>query len=400
MNEPLLPTRVWDLPTRVFHWVLACCVVGSVISAKIGGNAMVWHMRLGYVVFTLLAFRLVWGLIGGRWSRFASFIYSPAAVLRANGANNISGFQTDFLAYDGGVKPAGFPDVTYPATYAECQPALVGGDPPNTNAGPRRTYNDNEDNILVCDTDPGEEHLIDTTLVVLVPDAIHAAIDNNNVGGVTGTDAPDASLAASDRASREVVKAITSFPETEFMWSLTANWGGFGGLVAKDWNERSRSTAEMYGEVYGRVSQVPGVRVFPRLDPPLPTPGQYDVELVLQSELPPEQLLETVGQVLGAGWQSPCGRWRLNAGYLFMSWYNVLPTDQWIRNVQTNDFVDDQHDNDGHAVHRRVRRDNVDAAAYHSAQPHAIVGLLRRGGERAEPEQRIACQRGTAAGTG
>jgi cytochrome b len=82
MNEPLLPTRVWDLPTRVFHWVLAGCVVGSVVSAKIGGNAMVWHMRLGYVVFTLLAFRLVWGLIGGRWSRFASFIYSPAAVLR------------------------------------------------------------------------------------------------------------------------------------------------------------------------------------------------------------------------------------------------------------------------------------------------------------------------------
>jgi hypothetical protein len=49
---------------------------------------------------------------------------------------------------------------------------------------------------------------------------------------------------------------------------------------------------------------------------------------------------------LGAGWQSPCGRWRINGGYLFASWYNVLPTDQWIRNVQTNDFVDDQHDND------------------------------------------------------
>ncbi len=95
-----------------------------------------------------------------------------------------------------------------------------------------------------------------------------------------------------------------SFPEAEFMWSLTAAWGGFGGLVAKDWNERERSTEEMYGEVYGAVSQVPGLRVFPRLDPPLPTPGQYDVELVLQSEAPPEQLLETVRAVLGAGWQS------------------------------------------------------------------------------------------------
>ena len=51
----------------------------------------------------------------------------------------------------------------------------------------------------------------------------------------------------------------------------------------------------MYGEVFGAVSQVPGLRVFPRLDPPLPTPGQYDVELVLQSDAPPEQMLETVG---------------------------------------------------------------------------------------------------------
>jgi multidrug efflux pump len=88
------------------------------------------------------------------------------------------------------------------------------------------------------------------------------------------------------------------------MWSLTAQWGGFGGMVTKDWKERERSTEEMYGEVFGAVSQIPGLQVFPRLDPPLPTPGQYDVELILQSDVPPEQMLETVGQVVGAGWQS------------------------------------------------------------------------------------------------
>jgi multidrug efflux pump len=115
---------------------------------------------------------------------------------------------------------------------------------------------------------------------------------------------PDASLPAVNRASLEVVEAITAFPEAKFMWSLSAPWGGFGGLVAKDWTERDRSTEEMYGEVYGSVSQVPALRVFPRLDPPLPTPGQYDVELVLQSDAPPEQMLETVGAVVGAGWQS------------------------------------------------------------------------------------------------
>jgi multidrug efflux pump len=115
---------------------------------------------------------------------------------------------------------------------------------------------------------------------------------------------PDASLVANNRASKEVVRAIMAFPEAEFMWSLTANWGGFGGMVAKDWKTRERSTEEMYGAVFGAVSQIPGLRVFPRLDPPLPTPGQYDVELVLQSEAPPEQMLETVGAVVGAGWQS------------------------------------------------------------------------------------------------
>ena len=115
---------------------------------------------------------------------------------------------------------------------------------------------------------------------------------------------PDASLAAVKRDSLKLIEAISSFPETEFMWSLSAAWGGFGGLVAKDFDERERSTEEMFGEVYGKVSQVPGLRVFPRLDPPLPTPGQYDVELVLQSDAPPEQMLEIANQVIGAGWQS------------------------------------------------------------------------------------------------
>lgn len=74
--------RIWDLPTRLFHWSLAACTVALVVSAKVGGNAMQWHLRLGYVMLALLAFRLVWGLVGGRWSRFASFLHSPARLWR------------------------------------------------------------------------------------------------------------------------------------------------------------------------------------------------------------------------------------------------------------------------------------------------------------------------------
>lgn len=73
--------RVWDLPTRLFHWALVACVIALVVTGNVGGNAMTWHFRAGYCVLTLLLFRLVWGVVGGHWSRFASFIYSPASVL-------------------------------------------------------------------------------------------------------------------------------------------------------------------------------------------------------------------------------------------------------------------------------------------------------------------------------
>lgn len=79
-NE-LRRVRVWDLPTRLFHWTLAVCAVGLFATAKIGGEAMVWHGRLGYIVASLLLFRVAWGVVGGHWSRFASFTYSPRAIL-------------------------------------------------------------------------------------------------------------------------------------------------------------------------------------------------------------------------------------------------------------------------------------------------------------------------------
>lgn len=74
--------RVWDLPTRLFHWALAACIIGLVITGNIGGNWMNWHLRLGYAVLTLLLFRLAWGVVGGHWSRFGSFLYAPATVWR------------------------------------------------------------------------------------------------------------------------------------------------------------------------------------------------------------------------------------------------------------------------------------------------------------------------------
>ena len=77
-----IKVRIWDLPTRLFHWALVMCLVGLITTAQIGGNAMDWHFRLGYGVLTLLLFRFIWGFMGGYWSRFSSFFFSPAAIYR------------------------------------------------------------------------------------------------------------------------------------------------------------------------------------------------------------------------------------------------------------------------------------------------------------------------------
>lgn len=73
--------RVWDLPTRLFHWTLAACVIGAVATAWLPGSWIEWHARLGYAVGTLVVFRVLWGLVGGRWSRFTSFVYGPGSML-------------------------------------------------------------------------------------------------------------------------------------------------------------------------------------------------------------------------------------------------------------------------------------------------------------------------------
>jgi cytochrome b len=76
------PLRVWDLPTRIFHWLLAFCVISALISGEVGDGALVWHFRLGYCIIALLLFRVVWGFVGGHWSRFKQFFYLPITIIR------------------------------------------------------------------------------------------------------------------------------------------------------------------------------------------------------------------------------------------------------------------------------------------------------------------------------
>jgi len=73
--------RVWDPLIRLFHWALALCVIVAWILGKYGPDVMTLHFYFGYAVLGLLAFRLLWGLVGPANVRFASFVYGPVTVL-------------------------------------------------------------------------------------------------------------------------------------------------------------------------------------------------------------------------------------------------------------------------------------------------------------------------------
>lgn len=74
--------RVWDLPVRLFHWVLVALLLFQVVSGKVGGRLIEWHLYCGYAVFVLVVFRVLWGFAGSSSARFASFLARPAAALR------------------------------------------------------------------------------------------------------------------------------------------------------------------------------------------------------------------------------------------------------------------------------------------------------------------------------
>jgi cytochrome b len=71
---------VWDLPTRIFHWLFVATLCAQYITAK--ADEMVWHFRLGFFMIGLLTFRIIWGFVGPRHARFATFLKGPGTVLR------------------------------------------------------------------------------------------------------------------------------------------------------------------------------------------------------------------------------------------------------------------------------------------------------------------------------
>lgn len=72
--------RVWDLPTRAFHWALVLCLLTSWATAEAGYDYMQWHLYSGYTVLALLLYRLLWGFFGTHYARFTTFLKGPRSV--------------------------------------------------------------------------------------------------------------------------------------------------------------------------------------------------------------------------------------------------------------------------------------------------------------------------------
>lgn len=70
--------KVWDLPTRIFHWAVVVLVAAACYTAENG--LMEWHYRVGITALGLIFFRLIWGVVGGATARFSNFVRSPRAA--------------------------------------------------------------------------------------------------------------------------------------------------------------------------------------------------------------------------------------------------------------------------------------------------------------------------------
>ncbi len=101
-----------------------------------------------------------------------------------------------------------------------------------------------------------------------------------------------------------VKDVLFSLPETATTFQITEAFGGFSGLVTKPWSQRSRTTEQMVGEVFGKSAGIPGVRVIAFTPSPLPGGGNYPVEFVIVSTAEPRDLLEFANRLVGKAFAS------------------------------------------------------------------------------------------------
>ena len=109
---------------------------------------------------------------------------------------------------------------------------------------------------------------------------------------------PNSTIDQTTRYTDKVNDVFQGLPETEHTFQLTGPTGGFSGMVTKPWSKRKRTTEQMVGEVFGKVSAIPGVRVIATTPAPLPGGGSFPVEFVIVSTAEPRELIEFANQLV------------------------------------------------------------------------------------------------------
>lgn len=115
---------------------------------------------------------------------------------------------------------------------------------------------------------------------------------------------PDASLAYNEKNVESVATALLETPGSKELWQIVLSSGGFGGLEFEGNDKREKSIQAMIPEVYGRLTNSEGLDLLPILPSPLPTAGQFDVELVVKSSAPYSDMKSYADQLVGAAFQS------------------------------------------------------------------------------------------------
>jgi cytochrome b len=95
--------RVWDVPTRLFHWALVFCLASAWLSFRyaevLGDPTLKWHRYNGYAILTLLVFRILWGVFGGSTARWSHFVRWPWDAARY-GIDVLRGRDRKFLGHN------------------------------------------------------------------------------------------------------------------------------------------------------------------------------------------------------------------------------------------------------------------------------------------------------------
>ncbi len=116
--------------------------------------------------------------------------------------------------------------------------------------------------------------------------------------------APNATIDQTSRFTESVNTVFKSIPETAETFQITDPTFGFSGMVTKPWSDRSRTTEQIVGEVFGKVSAVPGVRVIATTPEPLPGGSQFPIEFVINSTAEPREIYDYANQLVAAALQS------------------------------------------------------------------------------------------------